>query len=405
MKPNSSRKKQSGVALVMAVMIVAFVSVIAVELSWRFDLSVARNANRWKALQADYLLESAESGARYFLKFDWDQDQETGIFADSLDEDWAQEIPAQDVGVASLFGKLSDGQGRFNINLLGEVNNWDISQTVRWQNYNENQRRFIRLLQTINIGEDAEFPEYLSEFEAEEITQAVMDWMDLDQGFEKLTGSGGAESDYYAQLEPPLTIANGPMKSITELRIIRGMTPLLYERLLPFVVALPILTNPQTNARVYAGLNVNTMPYELVRSLNLQDRLTPLDETIAEELYLQTQNGFEDLEQFWQATEVDTLWPSQQVGNNNNQNQGGNNSGGSGGGNQEGNVNQNNVCGSSPNIQLRRFDDCYLVFHSEFFILSALSEIAEDRYHGRSLIYRDINTGLTRVIRRTTEHF
>ena len=404
MLTNKSPKKQSGVALVMAVMIVAFVSVIAVELSWRFDLSVARNANRWKALQADYLLESAESGARYFLKIDWDQDRDDGLFVDALDEDWAQDIPAQDVGVASLYGRLADAQGKFNVNLLGEVNNWDISQTVRWRNYTENQRRFIRLLQTINVAADPEFPEYIGEYEAEEITQAVMDWMDQEQGFPQLTGSGGAEEDYYLQLEPPLTIPNGPMKSITELRVIRGMTPILYERLLPFVIALPVMTNVQTNASEYAGLNVNTMPYELIRSLNVQDQLTPLDETVAEELHLQTQNGFEDLEQFWQATEVNSLWPSQQI-DNNNQNSGGDNASGNNSDNQAGNVNANNVCGNSTNIQLRNFDDCYLVFHSEFFMLSALSEIAEDRYRGMSLIHRDIDTGQTQVIRRTTEQF
>jgi len=54
-----------------------------------------------------------------------------------------------------------------------------------------------------------------------EIAAAIIDWRDSD---DKLT-EGGAEFDAYSELSPPYVPRNGPIESLLELLMIRGITP------------------------------------------------------------------------------------------------------------------------------------------------------------------------------------
>lgn len=56
------------------------------------------------------------------------------------------------------------------------------------------------------------------------ISAAIQDWVDKDD----LPKVGGAESDYYQTLVPPYFAKNGPMDDLTELLLVRGVTPEMY---------------------------------------------------------------------------------------------------------------------------------------------------------------------------------
>jgi type II secretory pathway component PulK len=57
----------------------------------------------------------------------------------------------------------------------------------------------------------------------ETIADAILDWIDSDDNPRSL----GAERDYYASLDPPYAPRNGPLGSIEELLLVRGVTPAL----------------------------------------------------------------------------------------------------------------------------------------------------------------------------------
>ena len=57
----------------------------------------------------------------------------------------------------------------------------------------------------------------------DEISDAILDWLDADD----TPRDNGAESDYYASLTPPYAPRNGPIQSIEELLLVRGVTPQL----------------------------------------------------------------------------------------------------------------------------------------------------------------------------------
>ncbi|GAB1260894.1 type II secretion system minor pseudopilin GspK [Aurantivibrio plasticivorans] len=273
----SGRQHQRGTALILAMMIVVVVTLLGVQFEERFTLSIAKAENRWHGLQAQNYLLATETLAAHFL-----EDDANNSDNDHLGEVWATEVtlPTDD-GMMEV--KLEDAQGRFNLNSLAA--NWTVpgnnpNPPLHLQ-FSPAQRRFIRLLQ---IFED----EQLTQQEAIEITEAVIDWVD-DDG-ENLKGFGGAESLYYNNLSPPYTPANQLFFSVSELQMVKGITPALYQKLEPLVAVLPDTS---------ASLNVNTALPEVLRSINDQSLLTPLSEqdvaTIVEERTLQ---AFEDVADF-----------------------------------------------------------------------------------------------------------
>lgn len=60
--------------------------------------------------------------------------------------------------------------------------------------------------------------------EADEIADAILDWRDADD----LVRTNGAEADYYAGKDLPYRPANGPFKVLTELLLVRGISPGLF---------------------------------------------------------------------------------------------------------------------------------------------------------------------------------
>ncbi|MFL0800886.1 MAG: type II secretion system minor pseudopilin GspK [Agarilytica sp.] len=265
-------KKQRGVALIMAMMIVALIAVVATELSWRFELSMSRSGNRWAGIQARAYLEGAEQGAIALLRLD--EDDTTLKESDHTGEIWAapQQFPDEGNMIEVV---MFDAHGRFNINMLkdkppcnspnppsGTQSCMGAGACTR---FTQQQHAFIRLLQTFDISrEEDEGPIFLPQDQAEGITEAVIDWLDADS---IITGFGGAESDHYESLEPKATIANDEMVSVSELQVMRGMLPQLYRQLLPNIIALPLVD--------VKTVNIQTATVNVLRSIKPFDTNNP----------------------------------------------------------------------------------------------------------------------------------
>jgi type II secretory pathway component PulK len=57
----------------------------------------------------------------------------------------------------------------------------------------------------------------------EDIANSILDWLDADD----TPRENGAESDYYSSLTPPYQAKNGPLDSLEELLLVKGVTPQL----------------------------------------------------------------------------------------------------------------------------------------------------------------------------------
>ncbi len=118
-------------------------------------------------------------------------------------------------------------QGRFNLNNLindaGEANERQIE-------------RFERLLE--NVGANRRW------------ARMAADWLDIDTvaGF-----PDGAEDGNYLSQNPPYLAANGPVTTTTELMALPGMTLEEFQRIQPYVAALPLGTQINICTAIGAG--------------------------------------------------------------------------------------------------------------------------------------------------------
>lgn len=256
-----TRSTQTGAALVLAMLIVALVSALAVAIGSDYQLQLRRASNHQLLAQAKQFLLGGEQLAMLALKTDAEKENDT----DSMGDIWAQQAQPYPVKGGWLVGTVADLQGRFNLNslLIGLAS--DGQQSVP---YTEAQRQFVNLLMA--------FPQLpVSRAEAIELTEGVIDWLDNNQD---PTGFGGKEDSYYARENLTYRTADAPMVSPSELRAVGGMSEDLWQLLKPHVSVWP---------DTVAKTNVNTLTAPVLASLNPGDQ--PLDLNAAqawiEEIY------------------------------------------------------------------------------------------------------------------------
>lgn len=248
-------KRQRGVALITALLIVALATTTAVAMVSRQQYDIRRTGNLLQAEQGWLYVQGIEGWAGEILRRDREDDE-----VDHLGEEWATILPPIPIDGGVLSGELQDRQGRFNLNNLlrrdGQIDEQALAQ-------------FQRLLRALSLEPD--------------LAQALADWLDGDI---EPRFPGGAEDDIYLGLERPYRSANGPLYSITELRLLNGMDGESYAALLPHVSALPARTR----------LNVNTASAEVLMSLH--EELSQMD---AEQLIDERgEGGYESVDAFLQ---------------------------------------------------------------------------------------------------------
>jgi general secretion pathway protein K len=87
----------------------------------------------------------------------------------------------------------------------------------------------------------------IPEAEAAIISDSIADWIDTDNA----PAPNGAEDDSYQGRPAPYRTAARLIGDVSEIRAVRGMTPQFYERLRPWLCALP--------AAQLSPINVNTL--------------------------------------------------------------------------------------------------------------------------------------------------
>ena len=230
--------RQRGVALIMAVLIVALATILAVNVTFRGMVDQRRAANLFALDQGFEVALGAEAWAADILRKDA-QDSQT----DHYGEIWAKSLSALpiDEGVGTVEGRIEDMQGRFNLNNLvfsdGTTNETAVKQLER-------------MLGMLDIE-----PTWAT---------AMADWIDSDvqPGF-----PDGAEDSVYTGLDPPHLAANMPITRASELMVLPEFGADRFRRLQPYITALPVGTR----------LNVCTAPGIVLDSLSESQRQFSLD--------------------------------------------------------------------------------------------------------------------------------
>lgn len=196
--------KLRGAAIVVALFVTGLVAMAAIVMIERLRINVRSTELITQNIQATLLSKGTLAWAIIQLNTDL-QAQKPNQLIDLT----PIKSPINRVENATISAIIFDAQGRFNLNNLTDTNA---------------QADFIRLMTTA-------YPK-IGPTEAREIALAINNWI-----------SPGAINnvidDYYAKAIPPYRTPHRLMASVSELRLIKGVTTELYTALAPFVTALP----------------------------------------------------------------------------------------------------------------------------------------------------------------------
>jgi general secretion pathway protein K len=218
-------RRQRGMAVITAILVVALVASTASFMAWQQQLWMRQVENLNEQAQAREVVLAAIQWARSTLA----QDARSGNI-DHLDESWARALTPLPVEGGQLAGEVRDQQGLFNLNSLVRAGKTSASDLAV----------FRKLLELLQLPPD--------------LAAAVADWIDPDT---EVTYPGGAEDGDYLALDPPYRAANRVLTTVDGLYRIKGFDAATVARLRPFVTALPQPT----------PINVNTAPAEVLAAV------------------------------------------------------------------------------------------------------------------------------------------
>jgi general secretion pathway protein K len=197
-----------GVALILTLLIISLIVTLTLQLNTSMRSEVHAAYNLRDGITLEYVAKSGFYGAMALLKDDdmtydwllddWQMLEQYAAFSPTLfEEETSFKVTIKDLTGEIQINKLIDNQSQV-----------DLSQR-------DLLTRFLNL---------DEFD--LESDQVDDIVDAVIDWLDPD---DNTTGFGGAENSYYQSLEDPYFCRNGPMESIEELLLVKGITKELYE--------------------------------------------------------------------------------------------------------------------------------------------------------------------------------
>ena len=215
-----------GVVLLITLMIL----VLIVTLVWEIFRVGARSAQTGAfgrdSIRAGLVAEAGIAAARVALRED-----EGDNNYDTLDEIWSRPVPPIDLGEGTIQIVVEDEERKININRLVLTNG----------NAPDDQRLavFQRLLEILDIDPS--------------LADAVVDWLDNDE----TPRVGGAESAFYLSRKFPYKSKNDLFDTVEELRLVRGVTQEVFEKIRPFIT-------------IYSSgkVNINTAPAQVLMALS-----------------------------------------------------------------------------------------------------------------------------------------
>jgi general secretion pathway protein K len=185
-----SSRRQQGVAIITALLIVTLAATISITISTQLQLDVRRTGNIIATDQAHIYSVLAEETLQVILR---DDDLRDGFIELLIKEGIAKQPLFIDN--AAITAEVTDLNACLNINSL--IDDDGTINTV-------SEARLKRLFENHGITTN--------------LTPAIADWIDPDLN----TSNAGAEDGHYMNLEKPYRTAQLPLYSISELRLIKG---------------------------------------------------------------------------------------------------------------------------------------------------------------------------------------
>ena len=233
---------ERGVALLLALLVVSLLTALILE----FDAEARREYREAAAFRDHYkagmLTRAAVQAAGMLLQLDLLKDNKSGEKYDGPMDPWTIPIKNQPIGDGLLSAQIQDERGKLNLNDLAVSEGDQIQQKARTE-------RVRRLFELLHLTPD--------------LVDALIDWMDKDDNPQ----SAGAESLHYKSLRPPYRAANAPLQSLGDLKLIKGFTPDIIDRLLRYVTVYPTEGGSPVNINTADPLVIQALDPEITQAM------------------------------------------------------------------------------------------------------------------------------------------
>jgi general secretion pathway protein K len=224
-----------GIALITVILIVSILVAVAIELNRSTRAAIYDAANLSDGIKLTYIAKSGFYGAAALLA------NSNNNYV-TLRDNWAHaeilSVQSQALFTdGSFIAIVEDEAGKIPLNKLAEDNS-GIKDIL------------IQLLIQPEFG--------LDKRKVDEIVDSIKDWIDADNS----ASPYGAETSYYASLDPPYEAKNAPLDCIEELLMVKGITSEIFYG----TKEKPGLARYVT-ADSEGAININTAPKMVLRSL------------------------------------------------------------------------------------------------------------------------------------------
>ena len=264
---------ERGTALIAALLIVALMAAVAVQLTDLTRFAVFRTASVDARAEARWYARGAREFAESVLIRSEQRDREV-TRPTAL---WRQGPHVFPIERGRIAGTIRDGNNCFNINALAPSEDDEARDRA--------SQMFDSLTEQAGLPPGA----------AQRLKSQIIDWTDPDSRPEP----GGAEDDAYARFDPPYRAANQRFYELEELLALPEMTPALYRALSPWLCVRPDSEQP--------AINVNTLALDqaVLLSAALGGRLSAPDAEAV--LFRRPPQGYDAVDDIWADPLLDRL--------------------------------------------------------------------------------------------------
>lgn len=212
---------QRGAAIIVALFVVSLVAIAAIAMIDRLRVDIRRTELSLHATEGSLYAAGSVAWAMETLNDNWKKQK-----PNQLTDHTPITSPVNEIDRAKIVSTIYAADAKFNINNLKDP---------------EYQDQFVRLIQIVQPDTTLDV--------AKTITANTQNW---------ISQAKTALDEYYSKQNPPYREPHRLMASVSEFRLVKGVSKELYQALIPFITALPETT----------AININEATAPILMSLS-----------------------------------------------------------------------------------------------------------------------------------------
>ena len=220
-------RSDSGVVLIIVLIVTAILTTLVVDLIYFTQIDSEISANTRDDIKARYIAKSGVNVVAGAMKETSLEDlkKATSLLNNQggeSDEIWSIRVPVLPVGDGNVSLTVIDERSKINLNALVNQSSNRVDNQV--------ETELVELFRVLDVDPR----------ESDLFIASLINWLDHPiEGAQNDQDSSGAAADYYLGLENPYNIKNGPLDSVDEIRMIRGMDEEFFGKIKDYVTVYP----------------------------------------------------------------------------------------------------------------------------------------------------------------------